>query len=179
MRDACINLAQCEKGSSAAEMALVTPLLMTLIFSSFELGNYFLDNHVVAKAVRDGARYAARQSLSNYPCTTATTGSTPATTVVSNTQNIVRTGQVSGGSARLPGWTNAATVVVTYDCVSVTTGSPSYSGVYNGLSYVPVVKVSINNNSPKLSYHSLFSTLGLGSSTLTLQGRAQAVVVGI
>ena len=51
-------------GTAAAEMALVTPLLMALMFGSFELGNYFYTSHIVAKAVRDGARYASRRGFS-------------------------------------------------------------------------------------------------------------------
>ena len=53
-------------GAAAAEMALVTPLLMIIMFGAMELGKYFLDEHVVAKAVRDGARYAARRSFTDY-----------------------------------------------------------------------------------------------------------------
>src|SRR3546814_6902005 len=49
-------------------MALVSPMLILLMFGSFELGNYFLDEHVVLKAVRDGARYAARQNFTTMPC---------------------------------------------------------------------------------------------------------------
>ena len=49
-----------DDAAAAAEMALVVPLLVILMFGSFELGRYFLDEHVVVKAVRDGARYASR-----------------------------------------------------------------------------------------------------------------------
>ena len=43
-------------GTAAAELALVLPLLLTMMFSTFELGNYFLAEHVVQKAVRDAAK---------------------------------------------------------------------------------------------------------------------------
>ena len=55
-------------GAAAAEMALVAPMLITLMFGSFELGNYFLSEHALAKAVRDGARYATRIAVTNYSC---------------------------------------------------------------------------------------------------------------
>ena len=49
----------CNTGAAAAEMALVLPILIALMFGSFELGNYFLNQHVVTKAVRDGLRFEA------------------------------------------------------------------------------------------------------------------------
>jgi Flp pilus assembly protein TadG len=159
------NIFKCVNGSAAAEMALVTPLLLTLMFGSFELGNYFLDNHVVEKAVRDGARYAARRSLSNY---TACTGD-PGGTVKADTQNLVRTGQVtSGGNARLPGWTSNSTITVTITCGS------GYTGIYTGLSGAPVVTVTA-----AVPYSSLFQAIGFNASSLILNARAQAPVMGI
>ena len=55
-------------GAAAAEMALVTPLLVILMFGSAEIGKFFWDEHLVVKAVRDGARFAARQSFASMPC---------------------------------------------------------------------------------------------------------------
>jgi len=49
--------------AAAAEMAIVTPILVSLMFGSFEMGNYFLSEHVVAKAVRDGGWLVLRFSL--------------------------------------------------------------------------------------------------------------------
>ena len=47
-------------------MALVLPLLLVLMFSFAEAGNYVMNEHGLVKAVRDGARFAARQDFSNY-----------------------------------------------------------------------------------------------------------------
>jgi hypothetical protein len=52
--------------AAAAEMALVMPLLLTILFSLVEAGNYFYTEHVLVKAVRDGARYAGRQDFSFF-----------------------------------------------------------------------------------------------------------------
>ena len=43
-----------KRGNAAVEMALVTPLLLLILFGSVELGNYFMDEHTLVKAVRDG-----------------------------------------------------------------------------------------------------------------------------
>jgi len=159
-------------GSAAVEMALVTPILITLMFGSFELGNYFMDNHVVAKAVRDGARFAARQSFTSYP---ACSGS-PNDPALTQIKNVVRTGQVgSGGSARLPGWTDPNTISVTVSCNTTGNGGAAFSGIYSGMtSGAPVVTVSAD-----VPYTSLFSTVGFSSASLTLHGTSQAAVMGI
>lgn len=168
MRRFLASLLICQRGAAAAEMALVTPLLIVLMFGSFELGNYFLSEHVVAKAVRDGARYASRRSFTDFTCP-----NTVASDVVDKTRNITRTGQIaSGGSARLVGWTTPTTVSVTVSCTAITGGN--YSGIYKGMSNVPKVKVSAT-----VPYSSLFNNLGFTSSTLNLVAESEATVQGI
>ena len=168
MRRFLASLLICQRGAAAAEMALVTPLLIVLMFGSFELGNYFLSEHVVAKAVRDGARYASRRSFTDFTCP-----NTVASDVVDKTRNITRTGQIaSGGSARLVGWTTPTTVSVTVSCMAITGGN--YSGIYKGMSNVPKVKVSAT-----VPYSSLFNNLGFTSRTLNLVSESEATVQGI
>jgi Flp pilus assembly protein TadG len=168
MKNALLSLTHSQSGAAGAEMALVTPLLLILMFGAFELGNYFYSEHVVTKAVRDGARFASRSFALNASC------STPPTGVVTNTKEVTRTGQVSGGSARLAGWTNAATVNVTLTCA--TTGGYVNSGIYKGLTGgVRVVKVTA-----AVPYTSLFATLGLSNgNSLTLNASSEAPVMGI
>ena len=52
------RLARDVHAAAAAELALVLPLLLIIMFGSFEIGNYFLNEHILVKAVRDGARVA-------------------------------------------------------------------------------------------------------------------------
>jgi len=171
-------LKACEEnsGAAAAEMALVMPVLLVLMFGSFELGNYFLNEHVVAKAVRDGARFAARQSFTAFPCSALGTGLAPGGSVVTDTQSVTRTGQVtSGGSPRLTSWNDASHISVTYDCVS-TNSNNDYSGIYSTKNYLPRVKVTVSAQ----PYRSLFTKIGLANvSSLTLNAESQAAVAGI
>jgi Flp pilus assembly protein TadG len=149
-------------------MALVTPLLMVLMFGAAELGKYFLDEHVVSKAVRDGARYASRRSFSEYSCGGVSSD------VIDKTRNLTRTGQVaSGGFARLAYWTSATTITVSVTC---NTTSPAHNnGIYKGLmTGVPVVTVAA-----AVPYASLFQNLGFGASAISLNSRSQAAVMGI
>jgi Flp pilus assembly protein TadG len=152
-----------QSGTAAAEMALVTPLLITLMFGAFELGNYFLSEHVVVKAVRDGARFAGRQSFDTMPCGGPAANET-------QIKNLVRTGTLTGTSPRLAGWTSNTTITVTITCEPTASG---YSGIYSGLTDVPIVTVSAS-----VPYSSLFNSLGFSSASLNLNAESQATVMG-
>jgi len=157
----------CTKAAAAAEMALVAPLLIALLFASFELGNYFWSEHMLVEGVRDGARYAARQSFSNYSsCSDISSG-----TVWDSTKALVRTGELSGGTDRLPNWDDGTTsFTVGVSCTStVTTGIYSGSGTSSG---APIVTVTAS-----LPYRSLFGFIGF--STLRLNATEQSAVAGI
>jgi len=165
--------------SAAVEMALVTPLLLTLMFGSFELGNYFLDEHVVVKAVRDGARYAARLPATEYYSGSTCQAGPYSGSQLAAIQNVTRTGSpYSTGTPRLASWTSSATIKVDINCEPVTI----YSGIYTDLpGNVPVVTVTA-----KVQYTTLFSRLGwditrsgAASTTLNLNARSQAPVMGI
>lgn len=162
------QFARDEGAAAAAEMALVTPLLMVLMFGALEVGRYFLDEHVVAKAVRDGARYAARRNFSDYA------GCAVASDVVDKTRNLTRTGQIaSGGEARLPYWTSDATITVTVACH--TTAAYSNNGIYKGSAIgAPVVTVTA-----AIPYDPLVGAIGLDTTGLSLNSRSQAAVAGI
>lgn len=154
-------------GAAAAEMALIAPLLIILMFGSFELGNYFWNSHVVTKAVRDGARYASRQSFDNFDCT----ASSVAAGVITNTQNLTRTNQIaSGGTARIPGWTqaNSVTVAIRPDV------SGNYGGFYTGMACVPVVVVTAT-----VPYRSLFGALGFNTTGINLTANSEVPVMGL
>ena len=160
------------RGAAAAEMAMVMPILLALMFGAVELGNYFRSEHILIKGVRDGAVYAARQEISNYDCSTA--NPTVPATVVNNSKALVRTGQLSGGTDRLPRWTDGSTTfTITASCVT-SAGGTTLLGIYqvNG-GKVPVITVTAN-----LPYQSVMGTLGLKSGGLRVRAVQQAVVVG-
>src|SRR3954451_15591521 len=105
------------RAAAAAEMALVTPLLLILTFGAAELGNYFMNEHSLVKAVRDGARFAARQNFTNY---TSCSG-VPGGTVVTDTQNVVMNGYLSGGSVLTPN-ISASDIDLTTQCFTGAVG---------------------------------------------------------
>ncbi len=153
-------------GTAAAEMALVIPLLVALMFGCTELGRYFWSQHVLVKAVRDGSVYAARQRIDNFDCA----NSTVATNVVNQTKTLVQTGQLSGGTRMLPNWSAGTTVfAIDLDCVTSANGT-SLGGIYSAnKGQVPVITVRAS-----VPFTSMF---GLRSG-LTLNAREQAAVFG-
>jgi Flp pilus assembly protein TadG len=158
------RLAADRSGAAAAEMALVTPLLLILMFGTFELGHFFLSEHVVQKAVRDAVRYAARLPMSSYPSCAPTAG------VQTQIQRVARTGRPDGTVQRLQGWSADTMTTVTMTCDT----SGTYTGIYtefpNG---VPIITVSAS-----VPYPSLMGTLGLGNPSLRLNARSQSAVFG-
>jgi Flp pilus assembly protein TadG len=159
--------------SSAAEMALVFPILVTLLFGAVEVGNYFLSEHVVEKAVRDAARYAGRLPIADFDCPT----SSVATAAEQQIQHIARYGdpdETDPTKARLPGWTDDDMATVTLTCDTDTTHSYVNNGLYVDFADgVPVITVSA-----VVPYPTLFGTLGLGAPTVNLNSTQQAAVFG-
>lgn len=159
------------RASAAAEMALVTPFLLALMFGAAELGNYFFNEHILLKGVRDAAVYASRADLSLFDCTTETVNPI----VTNNAKALTRTGQLTGGTDRLPNWTSgSATFTVDLDCVTVANGT-TLGGIYtanNGV--VPYIRVTA-----QLPYLSVGHRLGFNATTLNLNAEQEAAVVAI
>jgi Flp pilus assembly protein TadG len=154
-------------GAAAAEMAMVLPILLILIFGSVELGYYFMSEHVVDKAVRDASRYAARLPLSDYPDCTSIDA-----TALQQIQRLARTGDPAGTVARLAGWTADTMTTVTISCPG--TGTYANGGIYTDFpNGAPVVTITA-----QVPYTTLFGLLGLGAATLNLNASQQAAVMG-
>lgn len=153
----------CERAAAAAEMALILPMLLVLLFGGLEAGYFMYIQHQVTKGVRDGARYASRQSFVDATCGAVTSS------VATAIQEVTRTGQPSGGTTRVPGWDNGeVTVTPTCPATAVTTG------IYKGATNAPQIRVSAD-----VPYPSLFATMGLLDLTIRLRASEQTAVMGI
>jgi Flp pilus assembly protein TadG len=165
-------------GTAAVEMALVLPLLLALMYGSVELGNYFMNQHSLVKAVRDGARFAARQNFSNYPdCSTVNT------TVRDNTRNVVMYGYLSG-TAKLTPNISASNITLTVSCASAA-GGQNMLGIYrsrfgatcNGSSAggcAQIVQVTA-----AVTYRPVLEAFGFTGRGYRLYASSQAAVAGI
>ena len=160
-----------ESANAAAEMAMVTPLLLILMMGCAELGNYFWNEHTLIKAVRDGARFAARQGFSNYPdC------STVATSLRDNTRNVVVYGYLSDTSGNTQTPNISATNVTVGTSCATTAGGQNMTGLYedqaNG---AQIVKVSAT-----VTYRPIIAmALGFSGVSKTLYAESQAAVTGL
>jgi Flp pilus assembly protein TadG len=109
------------EGSALVEAAVVMPVLVPLILGVFEFSWYFHYQQLVESGVRDAARYLARTA----PDTTPPTNPCDNTTFVSNAKNIATNGVISGGTARVPGWTVGSVAV---SCSAFDNSSSAYLG---------------------------------------------------
>ena len=85
--------------AAAAEMALVIPLLLAIMCGAFEIGKYFLDEHILVTKRFGRRAVAARQNFSNY-----STAARAWRSVLTTPATWSKTGRVSGGTDRLPYW---------------------------------------------------------------------------
>src|SRR5205823_12856300 len=139
------------------------------MLGSVELGNYFWNEHTLVKAVRDGARFAARQSFSNY----SGCSGPPGGTVVSDTRNVVMYGYLSSTTNKLTPNITAANVAVAQSCPSTT---PTMQGLYrkdaNGAQIVEVTAT--------VTYRPVLAVaLGFSGVGYQLYSQSQAAVTGL
>ena len=173
------QLARDVRGAAAAELALVTPLLLIIMFGSVELGNYFMSEHALTKSVRDGARFAARRPFTNYGGCAATAASVPST-LSAEVKTLVRKGSLDAtASDRLPNWDSTdASFTVQMKC-STSVGTQTFGGIYQGNSVGtanagPVVIVSAT-----LPYRPVLGSFGFTGRGFSLKATQQAAVMGI
>lgn len=170
-RRALHRLVRNSSGNAAAETALVAPLLLIIMLGCTELGNYFWNEHTLLKAVRDGARFAARQSLSNY---SSCTGS-PGGTVAGDTKNVVMYGSVAAGTNTLTPNISSPNITVTQSCAT-TAGGQTMQGLYRGdTNGAHMVKVSAT-----VTYRPIIAVaMGFSGVGTQLYAQSQATVTGL
>ena len=165
------RLASDTRASSAVEMALVTPFLLVLVCSFVEAGNFVMNEHGLVKAVRDGARFAARQDFSNY---TGCSGQ-PGGTVVTDTQEVVIHGYRSGGTGYLTPNIAAANITVATSCALNAGGQTMQGGIYgaraNGGQIVTV--------SASVPYRFMIGAFGFTGAGFNLNAASHAAVTGL
>lgn len=155
--------------SAAAEMALMLPVLFALIFTTYEGGHYMWSEHKVLKGVRDGARYAARLPFTNYDCTDDELVGPDGATRTTEIKNLTRTGSISGGTPKVPGWTDGD-ITVSVEC-NADYGTGLYSDIAGGAPTVTVATV--------VEYPSILGLLGFDTSGAVVRGQANAAVTGL
>jgi len=133
------------EGSAFLEAAVAMPVLIPLVFGALEFSWYFHKQQLVESGVRDAARYLARTTAASSdanPCNNAT--------FLANAKNIATNGVISGGTARVPGWTVG----------SVTITCPSFDnsgGGYLGAATIYRVSVTTSFSDPALGFFGIIN----------------------
>ena len=84
-----------ERGAELLEFAVVIPILIVLCLGVIEFGRVYYTYNILAKSLRDGARYAATTRINSDG--TWVSGDN----VVSNTKNLVTYGNVGGTGTKI------------------------------------------------------------------------------
>lgn len=161
----------CCKGAAAAEMALILPFALLLVYTSLEAGHYMYQRHQVVKGLRDGARFAARQSFDDINCRSGTASTVP-NAVETEIISVTRTGALSTSSV-LPRVKNWAATDITV-AVTCPTAAQSQTGMYDATERAAIVTVSTD-----FTYDALFNGLGVLDDSIHLIADQQATVMGI
>ncbi len=151
---------------------LLLPFVTVLLFGTLEVSYYLYNEHQVIKGVRDGARYASRLSFTDLNCSGGSASSI-SSDLQTNIKEVTRTGQVTGGAARVPGWVNAD-VTVALSCAASIDSSAVNTGIYAGEDDAPFITVTTT-----VDYESLFAGMGVIDSSYHLTATQQAPVMGI
>lgn len=125
-----VRLAQDRRGAVLLEATVFLPMLFFLAMGAFEFGRMFQHHHVVVKAVRDAGRFLARVPA------TCPGGSITVADQETTAKNLALTGVPSGGSPRLPYWTDAGSIDVAVDCFD------NGAGTLNGKPFIPLITVT-------------------------------------
>ena len=178
------KLRRSDSATAAAEMALVAPLLIVLMFGAAEVGNLFMDQHALDKQVHDGARFAARLELNSaYDCPDTVFAAADADDQI---VNVTKNGAVSGDGN--PRWDSSywarqcgtdPSVSVAIRCVAksdIDTDDSGYTGVYTSLAGmdIPVVTVSA-----AVRYRPVLAALGIQDTNICLRAQSEAAVQGL
>lgn len=168
-----LSLLNDRSGAAAAEMALVLPLLLTLMFGSVEVANYFMNEHTLVKAVRNGARFAARQNFTNYP-----TCSSVSTATRDDTRTVVMNGYLAGGTIITPN-IEASDITIATRCEADVASQPM-TGIYFGRVEAGVPKgAQVVEVTAQVNYRPVLAAFGFSGVGLRLNASSQAAVAGI
>lgn len=164
-----------ERGAAGAEMALMTPLLLLLMFAPMELGHFYWSQHKISKGVRDASRYAARQPFSVYEgfgCNAEITGD-----IAGRIKNLALSGTIDPGRAKIPGWELDDVKVFKICRDEALDGSGDNfvnTGIYSGVDNAPIVRVEAD-----VTYPSLFESLGFDATDIEMTAHSESAVMGL
>lgn len=159
-----------ERGGPLAELALILPFLLILLFGAFEIARLLWLQYMITKGVQDAARYAARHpaSIDSGSCVP---GSAAWTNVVTNAQTIATRGDLAATTLHYSAFT-PSTVTVAVNCVAPA-GSMVTSNPGAGAN-VPIVVVSAAVPVTDIGFFKFVS-----ATAITLRAEHRELAVGL
>ncbi|MGN6718209.1 MAG: TadE/TadG family type IV pilus assembly protein [Candidatus Binatia bacterium] len=121
-----------EHGSALLEGAIVLPIFLTLVCGVYEFGFYLYQRQMIAAGIRDATRYLALTDNPNN------------LTYQVNARNLAVTGSITGGTARVPGWST--------DDVTVEVSTVNNQPTTSSRTMVQIVTVSTHFADPSLGF---------------------------
>lgn len=131
------------RAAALVEFTLVFPLLLVFLAGLSELGFALHQQHIVQKAVRDAARYAARTNYALKSCPLSTQPEW--TSMVTNTTTVALRGNLAASAPLLlPTWDGSRTVdvQVTEACFNPGSTTPAIFSTTGAGNDIPVITVS-------------------------------------
>lgn len=181
-----VRLVRCERAAAAAEMALVTPLLVLLLAGAVEIGYYFYSEHRLVESVRDAARYVARSNFSSFttcPASGSQTNFTTADALYLQARNVAKTGNPASANSehgRLPGWGTSAPdgsdFQMSFTCLSAVTVGGTSTNI-DGIWKYTTGGARVLDIEANVPHASIFAVFGI-DLPLVLNAHQQAAVVG-
>jgi hypothetical protein len=158
-------------GTAAAEMAIILPLLLVLLYGGVEAGHFIWTQHKLTEAVRSGSRFAGRLQEVAMACDPDGAAADIDEATRGRIKLFTRTGQQDDPDAApfIPHWTDAQ-VQVSVACAFTDQGIYRQLGG-NG----PVVTVRASG----VAYPSLFSSLGILDPQIRMTAEAHAPGTGL
>ena len=117
-----------KRGVVAVEFGLLLPLLFVILVGLFEFGRFLNHYAILQQSVRMAVEYTARYNDADE------VGTTSMANASTEIQNLVKTGQPTGGTNLLEGWGNTSDTptiqisITTRDDLSYTGSDPYSSG---------------------------------------------------
>ena len=121
-----------ERGSALLEGAIVLPIFLTLVCGVYEFGFYLYQRQMIAAGIRDAARYLALTENPNNQ------------SYQLNARNLAVTGSITGGTARVQGWST--------DDVTVEVSMVNNPAISSSRAMVQIVTVSTHFTDPSLGF---------------------------
>ena len=163
-----------KSASPLAELALVIPFFVLVIFGCFEAGRLLHYQNTLTKSVHDAARFAARHPAVINSSSCVPSGSAW-TTVQTTAVTIMRNGSLASSSAIMPGMNGSgASLTVTVACVASQQSMVTSNVVDGSNTDIPIVTATASVPVPNIGFFAF-----IGGGTWTLQAEHREMAIGL